>query len=1014
MFAVLTAATAIAIAAHAQRVEQPAITDAAEPAKPPVKVETVSSGTTNPKVDSTDDEIVEMSVFNVTASDDDQGYQALSTTSGSRLKTELKDTAASISAFTQEFLDDVGATTLDEMLAYAGNFESGTDADFDADNNTLNADNSSQFRIRGMAGGYSMDNTESSLPVDTYNIDRAEVSSGANSILFGMGAQGGTITFSSKRANVRRNLFKITNVIGTWNNIGEAWSYKRTTIDYNIVLIPRKLAFRLLGLYQNNGSWKYGSWEDTKRFNPVVTIKPFKSTTVNLSFQQGRTQSHPERGANAVDRYTGWDDAGRPVMAGFGAANSVPGTNQYSSPAYYVYSDDGVLFNYRNAYRSQDRYTGSTTNLLPEMESSVDYSSTGPGASRDQKFKSWSVVVEQRFGKFHFELGYFHSQNRGSLLGPKGQHAELLGDPNSLLSPPEFINAASTVPNVESHVGQLYMESEWQKNDTSHKNDTFRFTGEYSLRLKKLGRHRIVGMIEYATNERNADMRDEIFVDQDQVAINMPGSPNDGANRVRHRHYVTEGDYTTYYTGDGRESPEFSIGGRTFHRTYAMRKNDNSHTRKSATGYMLALQSYWLKNRLVTAFGARRDDIEFKREGLGRIQDPNDPRIINKSKVLNEWARSGEWETQPYDPVTFSVGGVYHVTSWLSPFVNHSSNRGTPYLDGRTILPDGHAPKPTSGETMDCGVILSPFRNNKITLRLTYFNSSQENDARFTPNGTNEIDSDLLGSGNLSTIYTALYDANLITREQLNAHPHYNAATGSVETKGIEAELNANVTKRLTLRLLFSYSDRNRHSLFSEIFDYYNTQIPIWMDMAQGNPELIEILRTQLYNVGTAGLATNSVRGGLNDILQKQSGTFGARPYKVTLTARYRFDKSMLKGLSLGGSLRYRSGDLQPDPHAKAQAQTMPPEDCRDLALDPDYYMGVTPVTGQYVWFFDPFAAYKRKMFGGKMDMTLRLNVINAFNRYHIAPVRYSVNNIARAIEVNAPRTIRLTCELSF
>jgi hypothetical protein len=31
-------------------------------------------------------------------------------------------TAASISAFTQEFLDDVGATTLDEMLAYAGNF----------------------------------------------------------------------------------------------------------------------------------------------------------------------------------------------------------------------------------------------------------------------------------------------------------------------------------------------------------------------------------------------------------------------------------------------------------------------------------------------------------------------------------------------------------------------------------------------------------------------------------------------------------------------------------------------------------------------------------------------------------------------------------------------------------------------------------------------------------------------------------------------------------------------------
>lgn len=1011
----LLAALTTAAAAHAQRVQQPPLTDAPPPPPAPIPVETTPATSAPATTTPSEDEIVEMSVFNVTASDDDQGYQALSTTSGSRLKTSLKDTAASISAFTQEFLDDVGATTIEDMLAYAGNAESGTDADFDADNNTLNADNSAQFRIRGMAGGFSMDNTESSLPVDTFNIDRAEVSSGANSILFGMGAQGGTVAFSSKRANVRRNLFTVKTSIGTWNNVGEAWNYKRAELDYNIVLMPRKLSFRLLGVYQNNGSWKYGAYEDTKRINPVVTIKPFKSTTINLSFQQGRVQSHPERGGNAVDRYSGWDDAGRPIMTGFGTANQVPGTAQFTAPAYFVYTDDGAFFNYRNAYRARDRYDGNTVNLLPEIASSVDYSSTGPGASRDNNFKSWSVVVEQRLGKFNFELGYFHSQNETNLLGPKGGHAELLGDPNSLVSPPEWTAAAGAVPNVPSHVGQLYMESEWQKNDTTQKNDTFRLTGEYTLNLKKFGRHRIVGMLEYATNEKNADMRDEIFVDQDQLPIITIGRPNNAENRVRRRHYVTEGDYTTYYTGDGTlPIPEFSIGDRTFHSTYVMRKNDNSHTRKSALGYMLALQSYLFKNRLVTTFGLRRDDIEFDREGLARITDRNDPRILNKTKALNEWARTGVWETQPYNPVTFSAGGVYHATSWLSPFVNYSSNRGVPYLDGRTTLPDGQAPSPTKGESMDGGVILSPFRNDKITLRLTYFQNTQDNDARFTPDGTNEIDSGMLGSTNLGNIYSALQEAGLMTQAQVDARPHYNAATGSVKTKGVEAELNANITKRLSVRLLFSYTDRKRHTLYPEIFDFYNTNIPVWMDMAAGNPALIETLRTQLYNVGAAGLATNSVRGGLNDQLQKQSGNFGSRPYKVTLTARYRFDKGPLKGFTAGGSLRYRSGDKQPDPFAKPQAQTMPDYNCRDLALDPDYYMNIEPITGKSVWFFDPFLAYQRKIFGGKANMVLRLNVKNAFNRYHISPVRYSVNRIARSVEINEPRTIRVTCELSF
>jgi len=61
---------------------------------------------------------IELSVFEV-RSGDDVGYQAGNTASGSRLNARLKDTPASISSFTPEFLSDVAATNLSEMLAYA-------------------------------------------------------------------------------------------------------------------------------------------------------------------------------------------------------------------------------------------------------------------------------------------------------------------------------------------------------------------------------------------------------------------------------------------------------------------------------------------------------------------------------------------------------------------------------------------------------------------------------------------------------------------------------------------------------------------------------------------------------------------------------------------------------------------------------------------------------------------------------------------------------------------------------
>jgi outer membrane receptor protein involved in Fe transport len=60
---------------------------------------------------------VELSPF-VVSTQTERGYAAANTLDGSRLNTPLRDTPASISVFTRDFLDDLGATSMEEILRY--------------------------------------------------------------------------------------------------------------------------------------------------------------------------------------------------------------------------------------------------------------------------------------------------------------------------------------------------------------------------------------------------------------------------------------------------------------------------------------------------------------------------------------------------------------------------------------------------------------------------------------------------------------------------------------------------------------------------------------------------------------------------------------------------------------------------------------------------------------------------------------------------------------------------------
>ena len=62
------------------------------------------------------DETIQLSPFEVAAERDD-GYRATSTLAGTRLRSELRDVAGSISVITKDFMNDIAANNLEDLLA---------------------------------------------------------------------------------------------------------------------------------------------------------------------------------------------------------------------------------------------------------------------------------------------------------------------------------------------------------------------------------------------------------------------------------------------------------------------------------------------------------------------------------------------------------------------------------------------------------------------------------------------------------------------------------------------------------------------------------------------------------------------------------------------------------------------------------------------------------------------------------------------------------------------------------
>lgn len=225
------------------------------------------------------EEIVKLPTFNV-STDKDVGYRAGNSVSATRIDTPIKDLPFTINAFTEQFINDIGALDLQDVLRYAPGVTSG-DKSFVAGNN--------RFSIRGFDSDTppQRNGFTGSRNTDTANVERVEVIKGPASLLYGQIMPGGTVNYITKRPKPKQ-------FIGITQSVGNEGDF-RTILDINTP-VGSRIGTRVIASYNQDPEWAETGSTKTTLIAPSVSIQLAKHLSLIVDYEKLKREEHPPLG----------------------------------------------------------------------------------------------------------------------------------------------------------------------------------------------------------------------------------------------------------------------------------------------------------------------------------------------------------------------------------------------------------------------------------------------------------------------------------------------------------------------------------------------------------------------------------------------------------------------------------------------------------------------------------------------------------------------------------------------
>ena len=933
-----------------------------------------------------------LSPFEVDGSRDSR-YRAASTLAGARLNTDLKDLASVIDVYTKEFMEDIGALTLEHVLDYANNLEKDTeDTIHGLGNLNISTNNSFRYRIRGLPASRARNYFDFDYPIDAYNTERLDESRGPNAILFGFGSPGGIVNLSTKRPLLTKNLAQLEYVVGTEVD-------SRVTLDLSRVLVPNRLALRVNGLRQRKTGWREYTFDDIDALHVAVAGRPTEKTLINVEYERFLDTDAVARPLTFWSQTDTWDAAGKPLInTGFAnRANTTlnPGLNvatiaQFSGQNYWVFTEqNNTLLNWRGMSRSnRASYTAADGRVYTafadfraqalQPNGIVEVNPMGPSTGRHLELDAFFASVQHEFTRdLHVELALMRSFS--DWRSRRLPASTLFADPNAFLP---AVGAAANGPAAVNptrnpFAGQYYMETVAQFWRTTIDSLNYRATASYQLPLREsFGRHTTALLWErdvYETRTRSL---------QEQLLINgVLASPlaANAANGLTRRYYVTNtGNAKEYRNGNVLNPPTpfdltLSDGTRVTSRLYEMRSAPGDYI-KTDDVLMLVAQSQWWQGRVHTIAGIRRDDVDFDDWGsyVADGQGAFRREIANRSVVK-------------FKGNTRNFGAVYHAKPWFSLFANYSTSVGIPGL--KVIYPpNGAFMEPTEGEGVDYGFKFSIPRH-RVEGSISYYEASSKNETdsqaveSWGVNGSNSFLDGLIGAG-------------FITAAQ--AAPLRATGTGDTvdsKTKGVELNVTGEISANWNVRFNYSYTERTLQNAFPRVNAWAESTLrPFWQTWNRDNPNTAaadNILDTVTSGANTLRTLIQNFETNLATRTEARMRVTGARPHKANLFTTYSFKDGALRGSRVGGGVRYDSAN----------------------------YAGQTAsgdiLKGKRNTAVDLMAAHSRRLFGH--PVTFQLNLRNAFERDpRVGPSVINESGNWDTLILYPPREITITLRVSY
>jgi outer membrane receptor protein involved in Fe transport len=902
---------------------------------------------------------VELSPFTVDATRD-VGYLAGNTLAGSRLNTSLKDTAASISVFTEEFLADIGAIDMTSAVAYANNLQ----LDQDDTSPTMNGNSLTEFyhnyRVRGLRASAARNYVVWNIPTDTYNVERIDDSRGPNSILYGIGGAGGLLNATTKQARLGAARQAMTLSAGSHD------SY-RATLDVSQPLVAQKLAVRVNGLWSKRHTSRHYTEARDRRGDIAVTYQPFNDTTVRLEFEKGEKVDHLGRPWTMFDQFSLWNDSGRPARVYTSAADAVAGINRQGSGFRLTLNDsNGTLLNLASTLRTNDpRFSFSDRVVLDR--SLVDYSvnASGPGSRRDMSFSAFTATVDQKLPGRTFLNFVFNHQDYEfvSFDSQEGAANTLLGDPNS------------TLPAIgaNAYAGRYYIETNWYRRQRREAFDDFRLTLSNEFDLAAWGNYRLALMGERKEHnlwrvEQREFLQGAPFT---PAAAGGPGrTPENASNLVFHRYYVTEGDWRSYRAGGGHNrlftDLRDPVTGRTLSSAWIQRNPNTDDDDDFVNTFLFGGQARYFGGRLVGTAGLRRDQMKIFNRATTRDAATDEIVIDYNDAAATRIKESAKTRT---------FGVVGHVWRGFSLLYNQSSSRTLPNAVHR-LLPGDVRPVQARGEGEDMGASLELFEG-RVYAKAVYFRTASENETGLTNTGT------IVSSRN-NNVLDALLNRGLISgADAASRRTIANAGYFDRESDGYELQMIANPSRNWRVSANFSSTQAVESNIFPEVAAWADEAIAFWSTkdtsiVTSGNRTIAD----EIANLRDDVDFQRSVEG---------IGSIGNRRYKANFFARYEFAGTRLKGLYVGTGYRYQSKMLTA------------------LAA------GNRKIWAPSMDNVDAVLGYGLRRFQNGMRVSFQLNIFNVLDDSDPQITRYDATGIyPRRFTVVEPRTFRLTTNIQF